>query len=370
MSNLTAEDEEHLYSRIEGLISAARGRVARTVNSTMVHAYWLIGREIVEHEQQGEDRADYGKQLILRLAKRLSSTFGKGFGRSNLWRMRQFYLAFPQGSALVPESEQKLAAPRRESLSSGEMSANSGFPPELSWTHYRILLTVADNTARRFYEIEAAQENWSSRELERQIGSMLFERLSLSRDQASVRQLGAVGQVVTRPEDVIKDPVVLEFLGLQQKARWLESDLEQAIMDRLQDFLLELGKGFCFVARQKRLTLDGDHFYVDLVFYNRLLRCFVLVDLKLGKLTHQDLGQMQMYVNYYDRYQRTEDEAPTIGILLCSQKNDAMVRITLPHNSQIRATRYQIYLPTAEQLRHEVLDERQRLEQAVEFAEE
>ena len=368
MSNAIIEDEEQLYGRIKGLIDAARVQVARTVNSTMVHAYWFIGREIIQHEHQGAQRAEYGQQLVRRLAKRLTAAFGKGFGRSNLWRMRQFYLCFPNGSALSGELGQILAAPRRESDSSADEPNNTLFPPQLSWTHYRILMTVKEDTARCFYEIEAARENWSSRELERQIGALLFERLALSRDQQGVRQLGTVGQSVQHPDDVIKDPIVLEFLGLQQKVRWLESDLEQAIMDRLQEFLLELGKGFCFVARQKRLTLEGDHFYVDLVFYNRLLRCFVLVDLKLGKLTHQDLGQMQMYVHYYDRYQRVEGEAPTIGILLCSQKNDAMVRITLPSDSQIRAARYQIYLPTAEQLRQEVLDERQRLEQVVRVA--
>lgn len=240
------------------------------------------------------------------------------------------------------------------------------FPPTLGWSHYVALMRVENPTARSFYEIEAANESWSVRELERQVASLLFERLAKSRDKKKVRSLGEVGQIVSRPEDVIKDPLVLEFLDLKEQPHWLEHDLEQAIMDRLQDFLLELGKGFCFVARQKRLTLDGDHFYVDLVFYNRLLRAFVLVDLKLGKLTHQDLGQMQMYVNFFDRFQRTEGEAPTVGIILCSEKNEAMVKITLPEdNRQILASRYQLYLPTEEALRKELLDERERAERAL-----
>jgi predicted nuclease of restriction endonuclease-like (RecB) superfamily len=226
-------------------------------------------------------------------------------------------------------------------------------------------MKVDDPQARSFYEIETVKESWSTRELERQVASMLFERLTMSQDEDKVLALAKEGQQVSKPDDVIKDPMVLEFLELGERAHWLERDLEQAIIDRLESFLLELGKGFCFVGRQKRVTLEGDHFYVDLVFYNRLLRCFVLIDLKLGKLTHQDLGQMQMYANYFDRLQRVEGEAPTVGIVLCSEKNDAMVRITLPEdNEQILTSRYQLYLPTEEQLREELVTERERLEQA------
>jgi predicted nuclease of restriction endonuclease-like (RecB) superfamily len=226
-------------------------------------------------------------------------------------------------------------------------------------------MRVNDPRARAFYEIEAARENWSTRELERQVASLLFERLSRSRDRDAVLALAREGQKVAVAQDVIKDPMVLEFLELQERSQWRERDLEQAIIDHLESFLLELGKGFCFVARQKRITLEGDHFYVDLVFYNRLLRCFVLIELKRGKLTHQDLGQIQMYVNFYDRFQRQEWEQPTVGIVLCSEKNDAMVRITLPEDSeQILAASYQAFLPTEEELRRELVTHRERIELA------
>jgi len=230
-------------------------------------------------------------------------------------------------------------------------------------------MRVRDPTGRAFYEIEAARGGWSVKALERQIGALLFERLAASRDPAGVLALGRVGQDPARPVDVLKDPVVLDFLDLDDRERWLENDLERAIMDRLQDFLLELGRGFCFVARQKRLTLDGEHFYVDLVFYNRLLRCFVLIDLKLGRLSPQDLGLMQMFVNYYDRFRRVDAEAPTIGIVLCSEKNDAIVRITLPEsNTQVLTSRYQAYLPSEAELRQQVIHERERLERALGLA--
>jgi len=339
----------------------------------MVHAYWLVGREIAEDELGGKDRADYGEQVVKRLAERLRERFGRGFSYPNVKRMRQFYLAFPNGSAL-PEaaaSGEKGSAPSSQSehpeKGSTALSQFSGgrplFPPVLGWSHYLILLRVEDPTARAFYEIEAAQEGWSTRELERQVGSLLFERLAASKNKDAIAALGKKGQVVATPRDVIKDPMVLEFLGLTERTEWLERDLETAIIDHLQEFLLELGKGFCFVARQKRISLDGDHFYVDLVFYNRLLKAFVLVDLKMGKLTHQDLGQMQMYIHWFDRFQKGEEEAPTIGIVLCSDKNDAMVRITLPEDDeQLIAARYQFYLPTEDELRRELMDERERVE--------
>lgn len=359
------------------IIEAARGTVARSVNSAMVNAYWLVGQEIVEVEQSGRRRAGYGEALVQGLAHRLTERFGQGFTETNIKRMRQFYLAFPRGSCLPPKmiGSEKGAAVRDES-SAALVRADKGaalgdvsigrtmpFPPHLSWTHYRLLLKVDNVTARAFYEIEAAREAWSSRELERQISSLLFERLAKSRDKEKVLALAKQGQEVMVPRDLFKDPVVLEFLDLPERHAWLERDLEQAIIDRLEDFLLELGKGFCFVARQKRLSLDGDHFYVDLVFYNRILRCFVLIDLKLGKLTHQDLGQMMMYVNWYDRFQRAEHEQPTVGIVLCSDKNDSVVKITLPEdNRQVHAARYQHYLPTEEQLRAEVTRSREEVE--------
>jgi predicted nuclease of restriction endonuclease-like (RecB) superfamily len=245
------------------------------------------------------------------------------------------------------------------------------FPPSLSWAHYSFLLKIESADARAFYEIEALREAWTARELERQIATLLFERLAKSRDKEKVLALAKKGHEVTTPRDVIKDPFVLEFLDLPERHAWLERDLEQAIIDRIEDFLLELGKGFCFVARQKRLSLDGDHFYVDLVFYNRLLRCFVLIDLKLGKLTHQDIGQMMMYVNWFDRFQRAEHEQPTVGIVLCSEKNDAVVKITLPEdNTQILAARYQHYLPTEEELRAEVARSRDEAERVLHLASE
>ncbi len=371
---LEESTDSELYRRVAEIIEAARATVARTVNTAMVQAYWLVGREIVEEEQKGAERAGYGEQLIKRLSKQLTARFGKGFTSSSVKRMRQFYLAFPQGSAVpqhlvghakgaAPRSLSgggaKGAAPRHQSVIAGQVV----FPPHLSWTHYRMLITVDNEAARRFYEIETMRENWSTRELERQIGSMLFERISASKNKDEVLALGKRGQEISVPADVIKDPMVLEFLDLKENRDYLERDLEQAIIDRLQDFLLELGKGFCFVARQKRITLEGDHFYIDLVFYNRLLRAFVLIELKLGKLTHQDLGQIQMYTNYYDRFQREEGENPTVGIVLCSDKNEAMVKITLPEdNEQIFAPRYQLYLPTEEELRSELVAERVALE--------
>lgn len=382
MNELRPAPEDHLYERVTAILDEARSRVARTVNTAMVHAYWFIGREIVEVSQQGAERAGYGDDLLKNLATKLTGRFGKGFTLTSLKRMRQFYRAFPEGSALRVElggpdkgaalrhlfdGEQKGASARH--LSPAALGAL--FPPILSWTHYRLLVSVEKAEARAFYEIEAARESWSVRELERQIAALLFERLAMNRDPQQVLALARQGQQIAVPSDVLKDPFVLEFLDLKQKPTAQERDLEQAIIDRLEEFLLEMGKGFCFVARQKRLTLEGDHFYVDLVFYNRLLRCFVLVDLKLGKLTHQDLGQLQMYVNYFDRFQRVEHEARTIGIVLCSEKNEAMVRITLPEdNEQILAARYQMFLPTEEELRAELAREREEAERVLRLSAE
>jgi predicted nuclease of restriction endonuclease-like (RecB) superfamily len=368
-----------LYERVAQILEQARGQVARTVNTAMVQAYWLIGREIVEVEQAGDQRAGYGENLLERLSARLKRSFGKGFSVQNLGYMRQFYLAFPMGSALsaipqaVPGKSSKAAIPQTVSAESGTARARKGrapssgtdpmFPPALGWTHYVILMRIANPTARTFYEIEAAREAWSTRQLERQIGALLFDRLASHRDPDAVLALARRGQEVSRPEDVIKEPFVLEFLDVGERPELRERDIEQAIIDRLETFLLEMGKGFCFVARQRRLTVEGDHFYVDPVFYNRLLRCFVLVDLKLGKLTHQDLGQMQMYVNYFDRTQRAEYEHKTIGIVLCSEQNAAMVKITLPEdNDQIIAATYLRYLPTEAQLQAELQREREQIE--------
>jgi predicted nuclease of restriction endonuclease-like (RecB) superfamily len=377
MSELRPAPEEHLYERIASILDEARSRVARTVNTAMVHAYWLIGREIVEVEQQGAERAGYGEGLMTGVAARLSAKFGKGFSLASLKRMKQFYLAFPRGSALADGGEGKGStplslSPETDAVEKGaaalSLSANPTllFPPMLAWSHYLVLVRVTRPEARSFYEIEAARESWSVRELERQVAALLFDRLAMNKSPEQVLTLARKGQQVSVPSDVLKDPFVLEFADLRENPAAQERDLEQAIIDRLEDFLLEMGKGFCFVARQKRLTLEGDHFYVDLVFYNRLLRCFVLVDLKMGKLTHQDLGQMQMYVNFFDRFQRAEHEAKTIGIVLCSDKNDAMVRITLPDdNEQVLAARYQMYLPTEEELRTELAREREEAERVL-----
>ena len=314
MAEIALSAEARLYERIAAILDDARSRVARSVNTAMVHAYWHVGREIVEVEQSGKERAGYGDELLKGLAAKLTRQFGKGFNLTSLKRMRQFYRAFPEGSTMGVElGGPGKGAAARHLLEGGERGAAVGhlltasgelFPPILSWTHYRMLLAVDRPEARAFYEIEAAREGWSVRELERQIGALLFERLAMNRNPEQVRALARQGQQVAVPGDVIKDPFVLEFLDLRDTPTAHERDLEQAIIGRLEEFLLEMGKGFCFVARQKRLTLEGDHFYVDLVFYNRLLRCFVLVDLKLGKLSHQDLGQMQMYVNFFDRFQR------------------------------------------------------------------
>jgi len=283
--------------------------------------------------------------------------------------MRQFYQRYPLGSPVdhdgkgatvsrLSASAQKGATTLR--LFDGETVY---FPTGLSWSHYCLLIRIDSEPMRTFYEIEAVQNAWSVRQLERQIGSLLYERLAKSRDTAAVKALSIEGHSISRPVDTIKDPMVLEFLGLEERAHWHERDLEQAIIDRLETFLLELGKGFCFVARQKRLTVDGDHFYVDLVCYNRLLKCFVLIDLKLGKLTHQDLGQMQMYVNYFDQFERDASDKPTAGIVLCSDKNDAMVKITLPGpDPSVHAARYQLYLPTEAELETELAKERLAVE--------
>ena len=378
MNDSTDINESVLFKRIAEIIEAARRRVSRTVNTAMVHAYWLIGREIVEVEQQGQERAGYGEQLMTRLAERLSQHFGRGFGVATLRRTRQFYLTYPKGSAIpresgdtkkrsavLIESDTEVSEKRSAVLIESAPVGEGLFPPVLGWTHYLILMRVNDPRARAFYEIEAAGEGWATRELERQVASLLFERLSRSHDKDKMLALAREGQQVTVAKDVIKDPMVLEFLELRERPEWHERDLEQAIIDHLESFLLELGKGFCFVARQKRISLEGDHFYVDLVFYNRLLRCFVLIELKLGKLTHQDLGQILMYVNYFDRFQRQEWEQPTVGIVLCSEKNDAMVKITLPEdNEQILAASYQACLPTEEELRRELVTQREQIELA------
>ena len=346
-----------LGERIEQLIEEARKRTVAAVNTAMVYTYYEIGRMIVEDEQQGEQRAEYGTTMLKKVAERLTLKFGKGFSLTNLKQMRSFYLIY---SAQPLEKGQTLSdqfnTMAGESENSATLLRNSQTPFgklhfTLSWSHYLKLMRIDDPDERRFYEIEATENNWSLRELQRQFDSSLYERLALSKDKKGVKSLAQKGQIIEKPEDVVKDPYVLEFLGLKELPQYSESELEQRLIDHLQTFLLELGKGFTFVGRQVRFTFDEQHFRVDLVFYNRLLRAFVLIDLKRGTLKHQDLGQMQMYVNYYDRFVKTEEENPTIGILLCTDKSDAMVEITLPKdNNQIFASKYQTYLPSKEEL--------------------
>jgi predicted nuclease of restriction endonuclease-like (RecB) superfamily len=358
---MTKNSPDAFYEQICNILNAAQTNIARTVNTAQVLSHWLIGREIIEAEQQGQARADYGENLIKNLATRLKQDYGKGFSYSNLKYMRQFYLGFPSFLGSIEKSHAV-----RGLLEIGSKLAELGtstpnwqpgqLHPNLSWTHYRTLLKVENLLPRSFYEIEALKNNWSSRELERQINSLLFERLAKSTDKQGLMQLATQGQIVQTPADVFKDPFVIEFLGLPESPRLVESDLETALIENLQTFLLELGKGFAFVKRQERITLEGDHFYIDLVFYHTILKCYILIDLKVGKLTHADLGQIQLYVNYYDRERLTEGDNPTLGLILCSDKNDAVVKYTLGAEQQdkIFASRYQLHLPTEAELRHEL----------------
>ena len=335
-----------LYEQIHELILAARKTVARGVDVVQVRTNFEIGRHIVAHEQQGEKRATYGKEVLKKLAERLSAEFGNGYSVTNLKLMRQFYLHYVQRisqtvsdlssvNAIGQTLSDQLAISEKYRALSGKTTANRPF--NLSWSHYAFLLGIKNSNERNFYEIESADQNWTLRELKRQFDSGLYERLALSRDKEGIRKLAREGQIVNQPKDIFKEPLVLEFLGLSEQTRYSESDLETAIINQIEHFLLELGKGFLFEARQKRFTFDEEHFFVDLVFYNRLLRCYVLIDLKIGKLSHQDLGQMQMYVNYFDRFVKTKAEKATIGIVLCKKKHEALVEITLPKDANIHA---------------------------------
>lgn len=354
-------DAPLLFDRIRDILESARSNIARTVNTTQVVANWLIGREIVEEEQQGKRRAGYGFKLLSDLSEQLGRDYGRGYSVDNLEAFRQFYLQYP---SLISETvNRNLVIPTiSETVSRKlvETASDSWQPgmlnPNLSWSHYRSLLRVDRQTARNFYEVEAVNHGWTVRELSRQISSLLFDRLAKSRDKEGLMRLAVHGHEVTQPIDALKDPVVLEFLDMPELPRLVESKLEQALIGNLETFLLELGKGFAFVSRQERITLDGDHFYIDLVFYHTVLKCFVLIDLKVGKLTHADLGQIQFYVNYYDRERRTEGDNPTLGLILCPDKNDAVVKYTLGEQQErnIFASRYQLYLPTVEELEDEL----------------
>jgi len=438
---------------IREILMSARGSALRAVNTTMIVAYWHIGREIVGEEQRGRRRADYGEALLELLSQSLQREFGKGFSVRNLRLIRQFYLVYmdrgvgkrhtlctESGSrkktgkileSLIRESRTGLKGKKRYSLSSesgslagkekiqqspiaesrtgrkvkipytlcsesesqkgigkirstalsesavkGESGENlyslsreslegpsGAFHPELSWSHYRVLMRIDDAIKRNFYEVECSKARWSVRELERQISSLLFERLARSRDKKGLMALANKGNEVFRPEELIKDPYVLEFTGLPEASLWQESDLEQALIDRLRDFLLELGKDLFFVARQKRITIDGDHFYIDLVFYHRVLRCFLLIDLKVGRLTQADIGQMLLYAGYFETEETKDDENPPIGLILCTDKNDAVVRYTLGQSAKkVFASRYQLHLPSEEELKCEMIRERRDIE--------
>ncbi len=365
---ISAVNVDALFGRIRLIWESMQVQAARSVNTAHVCANWLIGREIVEEEQAGKARATYGSEQLQVLSTRLSKEYGSGFSLTALKYMRLFYLNYPAlieiGHAVRDESdnlftsnELQIGHALRDHLAAAD--ANSWKPGKLhsglSWTHYRTLLKVERREVRDFYEIEAIKNSWSARALERQINSLLYERLLKSRDKDGVIALANEGLVVSRPRDAIKDPYVLEFLDLPESERLLESQVETALLNKLQAFLLELGNGFAFVGRQQRLTLDGDHFYPDLVFYHIQLRCYVIIDLKVNKLNHGDLGQMLMYVNYYDREVVRDDDNPTIGLILCTDKNDTMAQYVLDEkNEQIFASRYKTWLPTEEELRNEL----------------
>ena len=327
------------------LIRYARKHVSNQVNHTQLMTDYGLGYWIVEEQQSGEHRAGYGKKVIQTLSDALNAEFGKGFSVDTLENARKFYLNY-QGRI----SETLFRKFMKEKSDTLFRISGEDVPFTLSWSHYLQLMRIKNLDERRFYEIEATKSTWSLRTLQRQYNSSLYERLALSRNKDKVMRLAQEGNVIEKPADIVKQPTVFEFLGLEESEKFSETDLESAIIDKLQKFLLELGKGYLFEARQKRFSYDEENFYVDLIFYNRLLRCYVLIDLKIDKLTHQDLGQMQMYVNYYDRYQKLPDENPTIGILLCKEKNDAVVQMTLPENSNIFATEYSLYLPDKKML--------------------
>ena len=351
-------DMDELYKNSIDLINYARTLVSNQVNIIQLMTYYSLGKWIVEVQQGGKERAEYGKQVIKNLSQKLTAEFEKGFSESTLEKARKFYLLYKDRISETLFTEFALKKSQTVFTIFKEDD-----PFKVSWSHYLQLMRIDDEEERSFYEIEAAKECWIVRTLSRQYNSSLYERLALSRDKESVLKLSTEGNTIASPRDVLKDPYVLEFAGLDDKVAYSESDLENRLLDNLQHFLLELGKGFTFVARQKRFSFEEDHYKVDLVFYNRLLQCFVLFDLKIGKLKHQDIGQMQMYVNYYDRYEKTEFEKPTVGVLLCNEKNDAMVELTLPKDSNIYASQYKLYLPDKKELQQKLKEWIDELEQ-------
>lgn len=343
-----------LFERISALIEESRKEVATAVNIAEVYTKYEIGRYIVENEQEGKARAAYGKQVLPILSQKLTEKFGGGWSLETLKSARKFYTVYaPQAIRSKALTKSAKGTGKTNLVNSVNQIQIAHAEPRqfvLSWSHYLVLMRIKDDGARSFYEVECAKQNWGVRWLQRQVGSSLYERIALSSDRDKVVRMAKEGEIIEKPADIIKNPVTLEFLGLKPDAAYSETKLENAIIDKMQTFLLEMGKGFLFEARQKRFTFDEDNFYVDLVFYNRLLQCYVLIDLKVDKLTHQDLGQMQMYVNYYDRYKKQDFEKPTVGILLCKEKNDALVELTLPKDSNVYAAQYELYLPDKKEL--------------------
>ena len=360
-------NQSNLFQDIRKIISQARSLTRRSVNSLQVLSNYLIGKRLVEEKQGGNKRAQYGKATLKQLSTKLTNEFGRGYSQTNLEYMRKFYRNYASVINVITQTvseERDSQKPQTvsEELSLTRISQTLSAKLPLSWSHYLFLMGISNADERKFYELEAANEGLSLREMKRQFNSSLYERLALSRDKAGVKELSEKGQLVERHDDVVKNPYVLEFLGLDEKSRYSETELETAIINKLEHFLLELGKGFLFEARQKRFTFDEDHFFVDLVFYNRLLRCYVLIDLKIGELKHTDLGQMQMYVNYFDRYVKLEVEQPTIGIILCKKKKESLVEITLPKDANIHAAKYQTYLPDKESLKNQLEEAQQEWE--------
>ena len=357
-TEITEVKVDALFEKIAGLIEESRKKVSSAINIAEVYTKYNVGRYIIEHEQEGNYKAAYGKQVLKQLSEKLTNKYGKGWSVETLTTTRKFYQTYSNSVNTAYE------IPTGYHKSETSKIVNTVYEIQdatrvthkfvLSWSHYLILMRISDANARSFYEIECAKQNWSVRWLQRQVNSSLYERLALSKDKSEVLRLAQEGQTIEKPTDILKNPITLEFLGLKPEAVYSETKLESAIIDKMQEFLLEMGKGFLFEKRQRRFTFDEDNYYVDLIFYNRLLQCYVLIDLKIDKLTHQDLGQMQMYVNYYDRYVKQEFEKPTIGILLCKEKKDALIKLTLPENANIYAAEYALYLPDKTELQNKL----------------
>lgn len=358
------KNDKLLYSEIKQLIEKAKSFIVQNVNTTLVFTNYHIGKMIVENEQQGNERAKYAEKTLGNLSKKLTKDFGRGYTKRNLELMRKFYITYSKTKSLISQSNKT-----KSSIAKSENSQyKRGFQTKplimqfgelfkLSWTQYIFLMKIENEYERNFYEIEAINNNWSVRELTRQYNSSLYERIALSKDKKKLTELSKKGQQIVKPIDMLKDPYILEFLELKEESVYTETELETALINKLENFLLELGKGFLFQSRQQRISFDGKNFYIDLVFYNRILKCFVLVDLKIGELTHQDIGQMQMYVNFYDREIKSKEENKTVGLVLCKQTNKTVVEYTLPkNNDQIFAREYKLYLPSKKQLQNLLLE--------------